>query len=85
MDERRKDNASHRRSRIKAGGVATPLAIVVSYFLHKWWMQDMSTEATIALSSVIGSLTAAGTICFWDIRSFFLAWLKRKRRAVDRA
>lgn len=78
MDERR-GSGSHRKRRVALGASSSPFGIVLAWWLYNAIGWTMTEFELIAFSSFCGSVTAAATICFWDLRGMFLSRVHRRR------
>jgi len=79
-ERRNAANGHHRKQRIVAGTVSTPVAIIAGAIIHRLWGDELGQEVTIAIASVVGSMITATTICFWDLRGIALSWIFKGRR-----
>jgi len=79
MADSRSGTSRSRASRLRAGGISAPISILVTYGVHQLWGTNMSTEVTIALTSLISSIVTIFSLCFWDIRAIFLERYKARR------
>lgn len=78
MDERR-GSGSQRKQRVALGASSSPVGIVLAWWLYNMLGWTMTEFELIAFSSVCGSITAAATICFWDLRGIALSLIHRRR------
>lgn len=84
MAEYRVGVRTQRGSRLKVGGLSAPISILIAYAVHQLWGTEMSTEVTIAVSSLVSSIVTVFSLCFWDIRALLLERY-RARRLEDKA
>lgn len=81
--ERRNVNGKQRKSRVAAGGVSAPVAIILTWTITEHWGTQMSDEVIIALATLVGSAVTAITVCFYDLRGMLLSRLYHRRQADE--
>lgn len=81
MHEKRSQNHNgQRKTRVTLGATSSPVGIVFAWAIYHQLGWKMSEFELIAFSSVIGSVTSAMAICFWDLRGLLLNRIYKRRK-----